>query len=179
MYNLDDGIKWKRIIMMTAVTRIGNEEHARIITFRTLFISYCTQILLNMPPQIDKIKSVDEDENIVQSVPVDQNENIFNVRKYLLSLLFLQWVNSIDTFYFEKNLYLTMQLVFAIILGFGIYSVSTGNATNISSGIESLLPIIVLIIYYTFGLLVTYKQHRVGLLIVSDSNFYTFLFFFV
>jgi hypothetical protein len=61
-----------------------------------------------MPPQIDKIKSVDEDENIVQSVPVDQNENIFNVRKYLLSLLFLQWVNSIDTFYFEKNLYLTM-----------------------------------------------------------------------
>jgi len=61
-----------------------------------------------MPPQIDKIKSVDENENIVQSVPVDQNENIFNVRKYLLTLLFIQWVNSIDTSYFEKNLYLTM-----------------------------------------------------------------------
>jgi hypothetical protein len=50
-----------------------------------------------MPPQIDKTKSVDENENINQSVvPVDKNENIVNVQKYLLTLLFIQWVSLID-----------------------------------------------------------------------------------
>jgi hypothetical protein len=50
-----------------------------------------------MPPQIDKTKSVDENENIHQSVvPVDQNENIVHVQKYLLTLLFIQWVSLID-----------------------------------------------------------------------------------
>jgi Ca2+/H+ antiporter len=114
-----------------------------------------------MPPQIEKIHPGDETETIEQTISVEQKENTINIQKYLLTLIFIQWI------------------VFAITLTFGLYSVLTGNTTTISSGIQSLIPIIILVIYYTFGFLVAYKLHRVGLLFVSNSNLYNILFFYV
>lgn len=47
-----------------------------------------------MSPQIDQIKSVDE--NPEQSTPANQQEDIFTIQKYLLCLIFIQWVCTID-----------------------------------------------------------------------------------
>ena len=47
-----------------------------------------------MSPQIDQTKSIDE--NHEQSIPVDQQEDIRTVQKYLLALIFIQWVCVIN-----------------------------------------------------------------------------------
>jgi len=62
-----------------------------------------------MPPQIDKTKPLDGNENIEESVPSDHNQNVFNIQKYLLILIFIQWVSSNESFiviFQKKNQYL-------------------------------------------------------------------------
>ena len=56
-----------------------------------------------------------------------------------------------------------------LILGYAIYSVTVVQALDASSAIESLLPIIIATVFYTLGLIATYRHDRTGLLIVSIS----------
>jgi len=61
-----------------------------------------------MPPQIDKVAiPLDENEKIEQSLSSDNNQNVFNIEKYLLILLFIQWVSSKESslIIFRKNQY--------------------------------------------------------------------------
>ncbi len=61
-----------------------------------------------MPPQIDKTAiPLDENEKIEQSLSSDNNQNVFNIEKYLLILLFIQWVSSKESslIIFRKNQY--------------------------------------------------------------------------
>ncbi|CAF3012502.1 unnamed protein product [Rotaria sp. Silwood2] len=69
-----------------------------------------------------------------------------------------------------------------------IYSVITKNEDNISSRIKSSIPLFVLTIYYTFGLLVVYKYYRIGVLVfawigallfVAASLFIGWIFFVI
>ncbi|CAF1222965.1 unnamed protein product [Rotaria sordida] len=49
------------------------------------------------------------------------------------------------------------------------------NAVDISSGIQSLIPIFTLTIYYLCGFIVTYEQHRIGLLIFASIGVIIFI----
>ena len=47
----------------------------------------------------------------------------------------------------------------------------TGDTVDASSGLKSLIPIVLFVLYYTFGLLITWKRHERGLLIVRHWKF--------
>ncbi|CAF1415140.1 unnamed protein product [Adineta steineri] len=102
-----------------------------------------------MPPQIDKTLSLDQSYNTKQSFTDLNEQNGFNIRKFLLILLFAQWFICIVT------------------LAVGIYAIYIANTVDISNDIKSLIPVIALTLYYTFGLLVAYKQYRTGLFIFA------------
>ena len=68
-----------------------------------------------MPPQIEKIVPFDENENknIEQSLSEYPSSNVLNIRKYLLTLIFVQWVSSNkppDLFY-HKNEYVYLACI--------------------------------------------------------------------
>ncbi|CAF1022333.1 unnamed protein product [Rotaria magnacalcarata] len=100
----------------------------------------------------DKTLTLDENAQIEQKPLTDDNENIVHVKKYLIILIAIQL------------------FVCVVILGFGSYSMivhdSTGN--SYSYGIELPVPVIALTIYYIFGLIVTYKQNHIGLIIFAS-----------
>lgn len=57
----------------------------------------------NMTPQIESTMPVEKAENIEQSITSDDNNDTdFNVRKYLLYLLFIQWVSVIGIVFFKE-----------------------------------------------------------------------------
>ncbi len=89
------GIKWNEEILAAAVRWIDNEENARTFILKILFIACYTNILSNMPPQIDKTIPLSENGNFEQLSSVDHDQNVFNIQTYLLTLLFMQWVSSI------------------------------------------------------------------------------------
>ena len=70
-----------------------------------------------MSPQIDQIKP--NEEILEQSIPDDRSDEIVNVQKYHLSLLFIQWVISL----------------LVVILSVEI------NLSSLSSPLSSLLPL--------------------------------------
>ncbi|CAF3626336.1 unnamed protein product [Rotaria sp. Silwood1] len=109
-----------------------------------------------MPSETDKISPLDVNEKITQSL-LYHNLKIVPIKKYLLILLTIQWLTCI------------------FILGVGSYSVFIRNAVDISSGIQSLIPILFLAIYYVFGLVVTYQEHQIGLLIFTSIGVIIFI----
>ncbi|CAF0819784.1 unnamed protein product [Rotaria sordida] len=102
-----------------------------------------------MPPEIDITLPINGYEKIDQSLS-DHDQNIIRIKKYLLILLFIQLFVCIVTF------------------GVGSSAILFGNSADISNGIRLLILGIVLTLYYIFGLVVTYKQHRIGLLIFAS-----------
>ncbi|CAF3513832.1 unnamed protein product [Rotaria sp. Silwood1] len=88
-----------------------------------------------------------EKEKLDQSSP-DHIQNIIRIKNYLLILLVIQWFTCIVTFVF------------------GSYAILVSNSNNVSVESKFLVLVMTLVIYYIFGLVITYQQHRIGLLIV-------------
>ncbi|CAF1096642.1 unnamed protein product [Rotaria sordida] len=109
-----------------------------------------------MPSEIDKTSQIFENEKIDQSL-LYYHQKIVPIKKHLLILLFIQWFTCV------------------VILGVESYLVFIGNAVDISSGIQSLIPIFALTIYYLCGFIVTYEQHRIGLLIFASIGVIIFI----
>ncbi|CAF0896393.1 unnamed protein product [Rotaria sp. Silwood1] len=113
-----------------------------------------------MPPQIDNTLPLDGDEKIDQPLS-DNDQNIIRIKKYLLMLLFIQWIVCVVTF------------------GVGLFSALAENSANISNTIQLLILGIVISIYYLFGLVATYKQHEIGLLIFASIGVIFFIAIFI
>lgn len=79
-------------------------ERENILLWKSISTDYI-EILDNMSPQIDQIKS--SEEILEQSIPNDRSEEICNVQKYLLILLFIQWVISLH----QNSLHLTRSCI--------------------------------------------------------------------
>ena len=79
-------------------------ERENILLWKSISTD-CIEILDNMSPQIDQIKS--SEEILEQSIPNDRSEEICNVQKYLLILLFIQWVISLH----QNSLHLTRSCI--------------------------------------------------------------------
>ncbi|CAF0969135.1 unnamed protein product [Rotaria sordida] len=97
-----------------------------------------------MSPEKDQILSANENEKLDQSLS-DNNHNIVCIKKNLFTKLCI--------------------CIFILVLG--SYLVLVENKTDNSGGLVSLVPVIAVVIYYLFGLVVAYKQHRFGLLIFA------------
>ncbi|CAF3037279.1 unnamed protein product [Rotaria socialis] len=105
-----------------------------------------------MPPATNKTLPLDENAQIEQKTLTDDNENIVRVKKYLIILIAIQLFLCVVT------------------LGFESYSIigQVSMGTSYSYGAESLVTVIALTIFYIFGLIVTYKQNRIGLIILAS-----------
>ncbi|CAF0945375.1 unnamed protein product [Adineta ricciae] len=117
-----------------------------------------------MPSEPDKISSLDQTESNESSLPSsNDNQRVNTTQKYLLIILFLQW------------------FVCSVILGAGIHSVFYDESVNNTHDVQSLMPMLVMTFYYTFGLSVAYTQYRVGLIIFASIGILIFVivsFFF-
>ncbi|CAF1284572.1 unnamed protein product [Rotaria sp. Silwood1] len=104
----------------------------------------------------DKTLPMVEKEKLDQSSP-DHIQNIIRIKNYLLILLVIQWFTCIVTFVF------------------GSYAILVSNSNNVSVESKFLVLVMTLVIYYIFGLVITYQQHRIGLLIFASLGVIIFI----